>query len=49
MFNAKVEEYAESNDMTKEDFLEKYEKENINESIYWDSVIEFVFSNANLK
>ena len=49
LFNAKVEEYAESNDMTKEDFLEKYEKENINESIYWDSVIEFVFSNANLK
>ena len=49
LFNAKVEEYAESNNMTKEDFLEKYEKENINESIYWDSVIEFVFSNANLK
>lgn len=49
LFNAKVEEYAENNNMTKEDFLEKYEKENINESIYWDSVIEFVFSNANLK
>lgn len=49
LFNAKVEEYAESDNMTKEDFLEKYEKENINESIYWDSVIEFVFSNANLK
>lgn len=48
LYDAKLTEYAEANSMTKEDFVEKYEEDDIKESIYWDNVIEFVFSNAKL-
>lgn len=48
LYDAKVDEYAEANGMTAEDFVEKYEESDIKESIYWDSVIEFIYSNAHL-